>query len=107
SSSPVENDGLANPLALPPVGARYLRIISPTVLELVRITAGGDVWNFGANPPAVTDFQVTGNSTQTPTAVGFKRRPLYNSYPDTSDLRIENTVYLTLGTPISDNELVQ
>lgn len=107
SSSPVENDGLADPLALPPVGSSYLRIISPTVLELVRITAAGDnTWNYGGSPspPGVNNFVV---DDANPVSVGFKRRPLYQSYTDPSDTRIENSIYLTLSTPIVDNTTVK
>jgi hypothetical protein len=50
-NNPVEHDGFANPLGLPPVGARYLRILSkgfrvnnvlstPPVLELVHVWPG-------------------------------------------------------------------
>jgi len=78
-SSPVENDGLANPIALPPVGARYLRIISPTVLELVRITGEGDeAWNFGAAPPdgsSMFNVKVNGSTRTVQQQAGFKRHP--------------------------------
>jgi hypothetical protein len=108
-TNPLENDGLANPLALPPVGARYLRIISPTVLELIRITAGGDTaWNFGGSPPGTSMYQVSvGGSGQTVASVSFKRRPLYQSYTDPSDTRIENSIYLTLTISLGDNAVVQ
>lgn len=46
------NFSAGNPLALPPVGANYLRIISPTILELVRITADTATWDFAQTLPS-------------------------------------------------------
>jgi hypothetical protein len=108
-SSPLEHDDMANPVALPPVGAAYLRIISPTVLELVRIMAGTDnAWNFQGNPPETSMFQVMVNgSPVNMQQVGFKRHPLYQSHPDTSDLRVENALYLVLASPLKANDAVQ
>jgi hypothetical protein len=109
-SSPVERGTEADSLALASINAAYMQIISPTVLELVLITASGDsTWqNYDVNPPSPNGFSVmAGGSSVTVQQVGYKRRPLYESYPNTSDLRIEKTVYLILQTAVQDNVQVQ
>ena len=40
------------------------------------------------------------------TGIGFKRRPLYAPLA-TYDLRIENSLYLQLATPLTDNQVVE
>jgi hypothetical protein len=110
-TNPTQPSTFATPTPLPPVGAAYLRIVSPTVLELVRITSNPDAteWaNFGGSPPATSAFQVTANGSQIAVQqVGFKRRPMYQSYPDTSDFRVEDSLYLSLASSIADNAAVQ
>ena len=103
---------------LPSVGANSLHVLTPTLLELKLITtkqpdpAQVTQWNFvGANSqltlPSTGAFTVTANGQPVAVAaVGFKRRPLYapmNGY----DLRIENSLYLQLVAPISDNQTIQ
>src|SRR5712671_3925853 len=88
------------PLALPPVGAHQLRVLSPTILELTLVTtklpdpARPQQWDFvdaksqlHLPPPAEFSVSVTGpdrddanrsGSHVIPVrAVGFKRRVLY------------------------------
>lgn len=111
-SNPFEHDDLVDPLALPPVGAAYLRILTTNILELVRITAGSDntTWNYTTALPLGTDFTIKTNGISSPapavTSVGYKRRPLYYSH-DTTDLRVENTLYLVLSDVIANNSLVE
>jgi hypothetical protein len=107
-----------NPLAMPEVGSRGLRILSPTLLELEYINtkepdpATIATWDFvGANyvfnSPAATEFTVKANgSTIAVSKVGFKRRPLYAPLK-TRDLRIDNALYLELASPIADGQTVE
>jgi len=107
-----------HPLAMPPVGAHQLHILSPTVLELTLITtkkpdpAPVTQWNFvgdGGSPrlPNKKEFSVTvEGKADAVTSVGFKRRVLYAPL-EQYDLRIGNYFYLQLATPISDNQPVK
>ncbi|MGV3772885.1 MAG: glycoside hydrolase family 9 protein, partial [Verrucomicrobiales bacterium] len=108
----------ASPISLPSVGDHELRILTPTLVELSRITtklpdpAPITEWNFvGANfalslPPA-SAFQVEVNGVLNPvTGVGFKRRPLYAPLKK-RDLRIENFIYLKLANPIPEAATVR
>ncbi|HWD91995.1 MAG TPA: glycoside hydrolase family 9 protein [Verrucomicrobiae bacterium] len=107
----------ANPLAMPPVGAHQLRILSPTLLELTLITTKKTEdspltqWNFAdlngkAHLPNQSEFLVLVNgSTNKVQTVGFKRRVLYAPLKE-RDLRIGNYLYLQLAAPISDNQSV-
>src|SRR5262245_33256754 len=72
----------------PTVGASQLRILSPTLLELVMITGKTNLgpvaqWdlvdgNSQFKTPPATAFSVTANGQPVAvSAVGFKRRPLY------------------------------
>ncbi len=104
-------------LELPVPGDHALRVITPTVLELVLInTKAPDPgrltqWDFvdAANQvhlPATTELVVTANGRQIGVkSVGFRRRPLYA--PDRKrDLRLGNSLYLTLSGSVADNETV-
>ncbi len=93
---------------LPAVGATTLRLLSPTVLELERITtkdadpAPATAWDLGGKLPAPATFAVTvGGKPASVSAVSFKRRVLYASFRG-YDLRIGNWLYLVLDAPISD-----
>ena len=58
-------------------------------------------------PPSAGEFAVTVNGqTISVIAVGFKRRPLYAPLA-AYDLRIENSLYLQLASPVSDNQTVE
>ncbi len=107
----------ANTLAMPPVGAHWLRVLSPTVLELTLITtkqadAPPTQWNFVDDKsqlhlPAADTFQVLSNGKAIPVAeLGFKRRPLYAPLVK-RDLRIANCLYLKLAQPITENAAVE
>jgi len=106
-------------LQLPQEDDHAVHILSPTLLELIRInskpthTSQVDSWNFVNSStnfvaPLKTEFVVTANgSTLTVTNVGFKRRPLYARAPDgPRDLRIANYLYLQLSTAISLGQTV-
>jgi hypothetical protein len=102
---------------LPAIGDNALHVLAPNLLELKLITTkAGDPapvtqWNFVNNgnftAPPVSAFNVTVNGQAVAvTGVGFKRRPL--SAPIASyDLLIENSLYLQLASPVSDNQTVQ
>jgi len=106
-------------LQLPKVGDHALHILTPTMLELDLMTtkqadpAPVTNWNLVNinsqlfDAPALGDFAVTANGqTIAVTSVGFKRRPLYA--PMTNyDLRVLDSLYLELATPIADNQSVQ
>ena len=105
-------------LHLPLVGENGLHILSSNLLELRLISTKSLVadvgqWNFvngmgqPSNLPNSQRFVVLVNSNPVPvTAVGFKRRPLYAPLSH-YDLRVDNWLYLQLGTPIADNQTVQ
>jgi hypothetical protein len=106
-------------LQLPTVGDSALHILSPTLLEvdLMTTTAQEDPppvtnWNFvnaslQLTAPAASDFAVTANGQSIAVAtVGFKRRPLYAPMSN-YDLRVGDSLYLELATPIADNQTVQ
>jgi hypothetical protein len=105
-------------LQVPPVGANSLHVLSPTLIELKLITtkqpdpATVTQWNFVDSnsqltlPPA-SAFQVTADGQRIAVSnLGFKRRPLYAPMSG-YDLRIENSLYLQLSGPISDNQTIQ
>ncbi len=95
-----------------------LRIISPTVLELTRLSvkrpdpATMDVWNFvdaagNAALPEAKRFAVTVNGQPAAVqAVGFKRRPLYAPLA-LRDLRVESVLYLKIGTAVGHGQKVE
>jgi len=103
---------------LPKVGDNTLHILTPSLLELQLINtkqpdpAQVTVWNFVNSsgqftaPPAGS-FAVTVNGQAVGvTSVGFKRRPLYAPMAG-YDLRIENSVYLQLSSPVADGAAVE
>jgi glycosyl hydrolase family 9/cellulase-like Ig domain-containing protein len=106
-----------NPLAMPPVGAHQLRIISPDLIELTLITtkkpepASVTIWNFvgsGAKShlPGEHEFSVTvDGKNEAIKSVGFKRRVLYAPLKE-RDLRIGNYLYLQLASPVTDGQTV-
>src|SRR5665213_2076278 len=117
NSPPMMMNVNARMLQMPKVGSNALNILSPTLLELQLINTeqqGGAVtnWNFVNSSqvlqtPAATKFAVTVNGQSVAVqSVGFKRRPLYAPLLN-YDLRIENSLYLQLASPISDNQAVQ
>src|SRR5204863_685906 len=102
---------------LPQVGDNALRIVSPTVIELQRITtkqpdpAPATDWNFISNgtfnAPATSEFAVTVNgSAATIKSINFRRRVAYAPlYP--RDLRIDNVLILELNNAVSDGQIVE
>lgn len=106
-----------NPLALPKIGDHSLLILSPTLLELTLVTtkepnpAPVTTWNFvGANfvpqIPTPSEFAVTVNgSAVAVTETGFRRRPMYAPLK-ARDLRIGNSLFLKLASPIPADAVV-
>ena len=97
-------------LRLPKVGDHALRVLTPTLLELVRINtkqpdpADLDSWDWvnegNFAPPSLSSIRVIVNGqTNNVTGVGFRRRPLYAPL-EVYDLRIGNYLYLQLSNPI-------
>jgi hypothetical protein len=104
-------DGYPN-LDLPQVGATALHVLSPTVIEVEKITtkaadpAPVTDWDYASTTPAPSAFAVKVNGAgATVQQVGFKRRPLYAPLK-TYDLRIKNDLYLVLSSPIADGSSV-
>jgi hypothetical protein len=98
-------------LRIPAVGENALHILTPTMLEVDLITVSN--WNIVNtnsqvfDAPALSDFAVTVNGqTSAVSKVGFKRRPLYAPMSN-YDLRLEDSLYLELATPIASNQTVQ
>ena len=105
-------------LQLPKVGDHALHILTPTLLEMDLITSKA------ADPASVTNWNLVNASADfvTPsasalavtvngqsvgvTSIGFKRRPLYAPMSN-YDLRVGDSLYLELGTPIAVNQTVQ
>ncbi len=105
-------------MRLPQIGAHALTVVSPTVLELRRVTtkqpdpAPVSAWNFvdGAGvlqAPAVSEFAVTVNGQTIPVkSVGFRRRVVYAPL-NSRDLRIDNYLYLELTQGVAENQKVE
>ena len=92
-------------LDLPAVGTTAMRVLTPTVLELEKITtkaadpAPVGEWDFANAMPDASSFTVhVGAQTATVAQVGFERRPLYAPIRH-YDLRIRNSLVLVLGAP--------
>jgi len=101
--------------ALPAVGERTLRILSPTVLELTAITSGDPQIPAEKAPTPIfpppklapADFEVTVEGTKRDVrAVGFKRR-VVSAPLKQRDLRIGNWIYLTLAAPVGEKQKVE
>src|SRR5580765_2170194 len=111
-------DAISLELQMTKPGDHSLRILSPTLLELVRINtkqmnpARVDSWDWVNDqgvfvPPVMSSVKVIVNGqTNIVTSVGFKRRPLYAPL-GVWDLRIENHLYLQLSNAISVSQSVQ
>src|SRR5512142_578230 len=97
-------DGYPN-VDVPAVGATSMHVVSPTVLELEKITDQA-VWDYASATPDPSSFvvKVDGNVAAV-TQVGFKRRPLYAPIAH-YDLRVQNDLYLVLAAPIGDGAKV-
>ena len=106
------------PLRLPAVGSHQLRIISPTVLELIYVTGvkqgaeKPEQWDFVNRDgrlqlPGPEQFVVTADGKEVAIkGVGFKRRVLYAPFKRW-DLRVGNYLYLQLARSIPENEVVE
>jgi hypothetical protein len=105
-------------LESPKSGDHELRILNPNLLELVRVNskqpypARVDSWDWVTDegafvPPNMSSVKVIFNGqTNTVSATGFKRRPIYAPL-EAWDLQIGNHLYLRLSTPVSDGQSVQ
>src|SRR6266404_4707431 len=108
-------------LRIPKAGDYALNILSPNLVELVRVNtkqseqAPVDSWDWvgwvnnqwAFVPPGMSSVKVIVNGqTNNITGVGFKRRPLYAAFPNW-DLRIGNQLYLRLSNRIADGASVQ
>ena len=106
------------PLRLPPVGAYQLRILSPTLLELMLITtkppdpAPATTWGFvdglgQLHLPQASQLAVSADGNAIAVArLGFKRRVLYAPFRQ-RDLRIGNCLYLELAQRVNDKQMVE
>ncbi len=104
-------------LQIPKPGDSSLHILSPTLLELVRINtktpyaSSVDSWDWVdgsghfvlSNTPSIR--VIVNGQTNSVIGIGFKRRPLYAPQA-TRDLRIGNYLYLQLASPIHDTQSV-
>jgi hypothetical protein len=110
---------LVNPvLQIPEPGDNALHILSPNMLELLLMNtkqpdpATVTNWNWvdtngNFTPPSMASVRVIINGqSYSPTAVGFKRRPLYAPQAQW-DLRIANDLYLQLTNSIAAGQSVQ
>ncbi|MEO5959816.1 MAG: hypothetical protein ABIR80_11915, partial [Opitutaceae bacterium] len=100
------------------VGQYQLRVLTPTVLEVQRITtkepepARPSVWNFvdaqgNLQTPALSEFAVTANGQPIAvSSIGFRRRVSYAPM-QVRDLRIDNSLYLELSSPIAEGQNVE
>jgi hypothetical protein len=105
-------------LQVPAPGDYALNILSPNLLELVRINtkqpnpARVDSWDWVTDqgsfaPPSAASIRVIVNGqTNPPTLIGFKRRPLYAPLLYW-DLRIGNQLYLQISNRIADGQVVR
>src|SRR6185437_9406937 len=116
--SATATDAIDPTLQIPKPGESALHILTPNVLELVRINTEQqhsgtvDSWNWvdtngNLTLPNMSSLKVVvDGQTNSATVIGFKRRPLYAPQA-TWDLRIANSLYLLLSTHISDGQSVQ
>ncbi|HET7623907.1 MAG TPA: glycoside hydrolase family 9 protein, partial [Verrucomicrobiae bacterium] len=104
-------------LVMPKPGDYALHILTPTLLELKLINTAPansttpSQWNLVNNyqfvAPPTGAFAVTANGGSVGVqAVGFKRRPLYAPLAK-FDLRVDNSIYLQLSSPLSDNQKIE
>ena len=105
------------PIEMPVVGSHTLRVLSPTLLELYLINskdkdpARVTPWDFVVSGqlslPGPQTFVVKVDGQTVPVvSVGFKRRVLY-APERVRDLRISNSLFLTLASPVADNQTVE
>ncbi len=113
-AEPVAGDDLQ----LPAVGAAYLRVLTPTLLELTFITtkkpdpATADRFNFVDSrgqlrlPPASEFLVLAGGKPASIKQVGFKRRVVYAPFKQ-RDLRLNNSIYLLLSSAVADDQTIE
>jgi len=107
-------------LQMPKAGDHSLQILSPTLLELFRVTtkqpspAQVDSWDWVDSqgnfvPPNITRIKVVINGqTNSVAGLGYKRRPMYAPLATgVWDLRIATQLYVQLNTPIVAGQSIQ
>jgi hypothetical protein len=111
-------DAFDTDLRIPRPGDYTLRILTPKLLELVRINtkqpdpAQVDSWDWVSDEgnfvsPNTTSIRVIVNGqTNRIAGVGFRRRPIYAPL-ESYDLRIGNYFYLRLTNSVAPGQLVQ
>jgi hypothetical protein len=116
--SAMATDAINPTLQIPQPGETALHILTPSTLEMVRINTEQqysgtvDSWkwvdtNGNLTLPNMSSLKVVvDGQTNSATVIGFKRRPLYAPQA-TWDLRIANSLYLLLGTRITEGQSVQ
>jgi peptidoglycan/LPS O-acetylase OafA/YrhL len=115
-AQPTGQDG-ASWLRPPAVGDHELRALTPTLLEVRRITTKPpdprppEAWNFVTASgrflaPPDTQFQVSVEGVPAKVAaIGFKRRVAFADL-NVRDLRIDNALYLRLAAPVAEGRSV-
>ena len=103
-------------LALPVPGSRELRLLSPSLLELTLITtnspSASNGWDFISaggqlRLPDAREFEVKVAGENIPVrALGFRRRVLYAPLKQ-RDLRVGNSLYLQLTSPVPEDNTVE
>lgn len=98
---------LQEAVAIPKVGERSLRIVSPTLLDLFEVTTKApDETGEVALRRKETFHVKIGSKEIAVTEISFKRRVLYAPLRP-RDLRIGNHTYLRLAAPISEGSKVE
>lgn len=116
-SEPVVEMRDPNAIALPEIGSHSLNVLSPRLLELnlvntkaadpARVTAWDFVDNFSLALPNASNLIVTANSQPVRIeSLGFRRRPVYAPLKS-RDLRIGNSLYILLTTPVLEGHVVK
>lgn len=117
SSEPVAVLREPNALGLPAIGSTSLIVLSPQVLELTlvntkapnaeRVTSWDFVQSFALSLPDVQSLIVTADSEPVRIeALGFRRRPLFAPLKK-RDLRIGNSLYILLASPLLEGQIVK
>lgn len=116
-SEPIVDIRDSNAIKLPGIGSHSLNVLTSRLLELnlvntkspdpARVTSWDFVENFSLALPDLKGIFVTADSQPVRIeSLGFKRRPLYAPLKS-RDLRIGNSLYILLATPLLDGQRVK